>query len=321
MTKSMIAQSAKYGMGTIIANRVFGELAEEALKAAEKETARLEEILSRFIPDSDISRINKSAGIKDEVIGSETYEVLSRAVEFSQCSQGCFDITVGPVMDLWRSSREAVKPPEEAKLRQILYLVNYHDLVFEPDKKAVSLKKAGQSLDLGGIGKGFAADKILEIFRTYNVTSAFTNLGGNVAAIGAKPDGSPWRIGIRHPRQDHNLIGVVSVINKSVVTSGDYQCYFIGSNGKRYHHILDPQTGYPAESELISVTVAAESSLAADALSTILFTTGMKTGLELLKLFPGTEAIFIDINLKVYVTQGLQAYFQTCDDIKMNILY
>ena len=320
LNKIMIAQSEYYGMDTVINNKVFGEQAKEALKAAEEETVRLEGMLSRFIPESEISRINSSAGIRYEKVSSETYEVLSRAVEFSKCCQGCFDVTVGPLVNLWRNSRDVLKPPDEFKIRQILPLVDYTNLVLDPCERAVSLKKAGQSIDLGGIGKGSAADKILEVFKKYEVSSAFTNFGGNVAAIGAKPDGSPWRIGIQHPRQENSLIGVVYVVNKSVVTSGDYQRYFTDSNGKRYHHILNPNTGYPSESGLISVTIVADSSVAADALSTVMFIAGMNKGIELLKSFQGTEAIFINMNLTVYVTRGLKDYFQTTEGIRINIL-
>lgn len=140
-------------------------------------------------------------------------------------------------------------------------------------------------------------------------------------ALGTKPDGSSWRVGIQHPRQENTLIGLVSVANKAVVTSGDYQRYFIGSNGKRYHHILDPSTGYPAEkSGLVSVTVVADSSTAADALSTILFVTGMEKGLELLRQFSGAEAIIIEMDLQVHVTAGLKECFQAGEGINVNIL-
>jgi FAD:protein FMN transferase len=158
------------------------------------------------------------------------------------------------------------------------------------------------------------------VFKKYGVSSAYTNIGGNVVALGTKPDGSPWRVGIQHPGQENRLIGLVSVTDKAVVTSGDYQRYFIGSNGKRHHHILNPSTGYPAESGLVSVTIVADSSMAADALSTILFIAGMKKGIELLKRFSGVEAIFVDIDLQVHITAGLKEYFQAGEGIRVNIL-
>jgi FAD:protein FMN transferase len=186
--------------------------------------------------------------------------------------------------------------------------------------KTAGLKRPGQSIDLGGIGKGYDGDKFVEVFRKYGVSSAFTNLGGNVVALGAKPDGSPWRIGIRHPRQGDGLIGAVSVMNKAVVTSGDYQRYFLDAVGKRHHHILDPRSGYPADSGLMSVTVVAENSMDADALSTIVFITGMEKGLGLLEQFKATEAIVVDTDLMVYVTDGLKESFQVVEGINAGIL-
>ncbi len=320
MKQTTPEQSIKYGMGTVISSKVFGKQAKEALRAADEEVVRLEGLLSRFLPKSEISRINNSAGICYEKISSETYEVLSKAYEFSKCCQGYFDVTAAPLVDLWRSARVKVKPPYKAEIKRIQKLVDFTNLVLDPCDKAVYLKKTGQSIDLGGIGKGFAADLILEVFKKYQVTDAFINFGGNVAAIGTKPEGCPWRIGIQHPRIENSLIGVVAVVNKSVVTSGDYQQYFIGRNSKRYHHILNPFTGYPSESGLVSATIIAGSSLTADALSTIMFIVGIKKGIALLKSFPGVEAILIDMDLQVYITRGLQEQFQAAEGVETNIL-
>jgi thiamine biosynthesis lipoprotein len=309
-----------FGMGTVMAHRLFGGRAEEALQAVQAEAVRLEGLLSRFIPESDVGRLNRSAGAGPERVSDETYEVLARAAAFSQHCPGLFDVTVGPLIDLWRGRGESREPPDGAAIRRALSLVDHVCLELSPRERTARLKKPGQSVDLGGIGKGFAADRFLEVFRRYGVTSAFTNLGGNVAALGAKPDGYPWRVGIRHPRKDGELIGAVSVADRSVVTSGDYQRCFIGSDGKRYHHILDPVTGYPAESGLVSVTVVAESSMDADALSTVLFVAGREKGLALLKEYPGTDAVLVDGDLRVTITAGLKDSFQAADDIDTEIL-
>ncbi len=320
MNSTTATQSMNLGMNTVMTHKAFGKHAEEALRAVRTEAVRLEELLSRFIPGSEISRINMFAGIKSERLSDETYEVLSHSVEFSRLCQGIFDVTIGPLVTLWNNGKETLKPPEDSRIRQVLPLVDYTGLLLDTCKKTAGLQRKGQSIDLGGIGKGFAGDKFSEVFKKYGISSAYTNIGGNVVALGTKPDGSPWRVGIQHPRQENSLIGLVSVADKAVVTSGDYQRYFVDSNGKRYHHILDPSTGYPAESGLISVTIVADSSMAADALSTILFVGGMNRGIELLKAFPGTEAILIDKNLLVYVTPGLKDYFQADEGISVNIL-
>ncbi|TEB14652.1 Thiamine biosynthesis lipoprotein ApbE precursor [Pelotomaculum sp. FP] len=317
MTRTVDAQSTDLGMGTVMTHRASGKYAEEALRAVGNEAVRLEELLSRFRPGSEISRINRSAGLKGEKLSADTYEILSCAIEFSRTCQGFFDVTVGHLVKLWGSFQNTSKPPEELRIKQILPLVDYTGLVLDPCEKAARLQKAGQSVDLGGIGKGFAGDKFLEVFKKYGVSSAFTNIGGNVVTLGTKPDGSPWRVGIQHPRLEDSLMGFVSVVDKAVVTSGDYQRYFIDSNGKRHHHILDPSTGYPAESGLVSVTIVADSSTVADALSTILFVAGMGKGLGLLRRFPGAEAIIVDMGLQVYVTEGLRNCFQAGEGINV----
>jgi thiamine biosynthesis lipoprotein len=313
-------ESMNYGMSTVMTHKAFGGHAEEALEAVRYEAARLERLLSRFNPDSEVSRINRSAGIKCVKISEDTYNVLSRAVEFSKYCHGLFDVTIAPLVDLWSSCRNTCIQPDALRIRQVLSLVDYNCLLLDPCNKTAGLRKNGQSIDLGGIGKGYAGDKFLEVFRKYGVSSAFTNIGGNVAALGTKPDGSPWRIGIRHPRQEGSLIGLVSAAGKAVVTSGDYQRYFTGNDGKRYHHILDKATGYPAQSGLVSVTVVADNSMDADALSTILFVAGMNKGIEILKSFPGTEAVLIDSNLTAYITKGLKGSFHAEKGINVEIL-
>ena len=255
-------------------------------------------------------------------VSSETYEVLTSAVGFSEQLEGLFDITVGPLIDLWDGCKVSRKPPPRAIIQSVLPLINYRDIIFAfaPDRKTVALKKTGQSIDLGGVGKGYAADRILAVFAAFGIKSAFTNFGGNVAAIGTKPDGSNWRVGIRHPRQEDALIGAVSIASKSVVTSGDYQRYFMGSDGRRYHHILNPATGYPSESGLISATVVAGSSMVADALSTALFVAGLHQGASFLAAIPGTEAILITQDLQIHITPGLTDSFVAQKGINVNII-
>jgi len=304
------AQVTQSAMGTVMAHSATGALAEDALAAVCGEVARIEALLSRFLPGSDVSRVNRSAGVKSEKVSPETFEVLSQAVVFSRRCPGCFDVTIAPLVDLWRAGKESLVQPDEASIRQALPLVNDLDVILDPRERTAGLRHAGQAIDPGGIGKGFAGDRILEVFKEYGIASAYSNLGGNVVTLGAKPDGSPWHVGIQHPRQEDRLIGSVAVINQTVVTSGDYQRCFTDRQGRRHHHILDPQTGHPAQSGLISVSIITEKSLAADALSTILFVAGMEKGLEILKSFPETEAVLVDSDLRVSATPGLRGRFQ-----------
>lgn len=308
------------GMNTLMIHKAYGRYAKEALQAVHKEAVRLEEQLSCFIPDSEISRINNVAGKSYAKISRETYDLLAQAVDYSRCSSRLFDITIGPLVRVWRSYRNTLRPPDASLMKEAMSLVNYQEISFEPKDISASLMRNGQSIDLGGIGKGYAGDKFIEVFRSFDIDSAYTNIGGNVVTVGSRPDGTPWRIGIQHPRSENSLIGMVSVIDKAVVTSGDYQRYFIGKDGIRYHHIIDPTTGYPAKAGLLSTTIVSDNSMRADALSTILFIAGIDRGLAILKQFPGTEAIFIDYDLKVYITAGLAESFKASPEAEVYVL-
>lgn len=319
MNHTSVAESANFGMNTEMIHKVFGEYAQEALIAGKAEIARLEQSLSRFLSGSEVSRINESAGIRPVKISNENYEVLSNAIRFSEISDGLFDITIGPLIDLW-DYKHATEAPEEARIQQVLPFVNYCDLLLNPLGKTAKLRKPGQIIDLGGIGKGFASDRFIEILREFGITSAFTNIGGNVSTLGNKPDGSPWCVGIRDPRHNGRLLGAVLVTDKAVVTSGDYERYFIDREGERRHHILNPITGYPTQSGLISVTIIADRAMTADALSTIVFAAGIERGRELLAVYPGTEAVLVDDCQRVYITRGLINCYQSIEYMETHII-
>lgn len=315
-----MAQVTRPAMGTVMTHRAFGAQPEKSLHAVCAEVARIEGLLSRFLPGSDISRVNGWAGVRSEKVRAETYEVLSQAVEFSQGFPGCFDVTIQPLISLWRGAQESLLEPDAASIEWLLPLVNYRDLRLDPWEMTAGLAHVGQCIDLGGIGKGFAGDRIVEIYREYGISSAYSNLGGNVVTVGTRPDGNPWQIGIQHPRQETGLIGAVSVVNETVVTSGDYQRCFTDAEGERHHHILDPTTGYPAQAGLISVTIVTGRSAMADPLSTSVFVAGMAQGLTFLDGLPDTEAILVDVNLNVYITRGLADRFQPAEGVEMMIL-
>jgi FAD:protein FMN transferase len=320
LENKLAAQTTHCAMGTVMTHKAFGVFAEDSLEMVQREIAWLEGLFSRFLPDSEISRINRSAGIQRERVSPETFELLSNALEFSRDFPGTFDVTIAPVVRLWHEARKTLAQPDETSLRRALALVNDRDLILDPQEMTAGLRNVGQSIDLGGIAKGFAGDRILEVFKEFGVCSAYSNLGGNVVTLGAKPDGSPWRIGIQHPRQENRIIGSVSVVSQSVVTSGDYQRFYTDRRGIRRHHILDPRSGYPAEAGWISVSVVCERSLTADALSTLLFVAGREKALEFLADLPQTEAIFVDPDLRVYVTAGLRTRFQADQGIEVKIL-
>jgi thiamine biosynthesis lipoprotein len=192
-------------------------------------------------------------------------------------------------------------------------LVNYRDILFDDINSSVMLKHNGQAIDLGGIAKGYAADQVRDIFLKHGINSALIDLGGNIYALGNKPDGTPWKVGIQNPfLQRGQSLGILKVKNKSVVTSGNYEKYFI-RDGKRYHHILDPRTGYPSESSIISATIISDNSLDGDGLSTGIYILGVKQALELIETLDGIEAILVTDDKKAYVTNGINDYFELTD--------
>lgn len=304
-----------FAMGTVISQKVYGANGQTAIDETMKKIKDLEALLTINAPGGDINKLNENAGKNNVELNPETVKIIKKAQQVSVLSNGAFDITIGPVVKSWGigTPDEHIPPAEE--LQKLLPLVNYKDVYV--DENSASLKKAGQMVDLGGIAKGYAGDVALDIYKKNGIQSAFINIGGNVVTLGNKPDGSQWRVGIRNPRpsgdQGGEIVGTVSVTGKAVVTAGDDQRYF-EKDGQRYHHILDPHTGYPAKSDLMSVTLITDSSFDADALDTAVFILGLEKGKELIRKYGGIEAVFITTDKKIYVTEGLKENFQFQDD-------
>lgn len=302
-----------YAMGTLITQRLFGAGAQKATDEAIFELRRLENIMSFFIDGSDISRLNSMAGISSLQISPETFEVIDKAVIFSNISSGAFDITIAPVVKRWGIMSPHQQVPSGTEIEELVKLVDYHCVKIDKNKFEAYLEKKGQMVDLGGIAKGYAADRIIDIYRKNSISSAFVNLGGNVMVLGTRQDGSFWRVGIQNPRGELNeIIGFIQLKDKTVVTSGDYQRFFI-VGGVRYHHIIDPGTGYPASSGLISATIVTDRSINADALSTAVFILGADKGIQMLNHIENTDAVLISEDGTVSVTAGLRDSFFLTD--------
>lgn len=300
-------------MGTIITQKIYGKNAQKAAIKAEEEIKELESLMSFFLETSEVSKINKNAGLSEVQVSSDVLYVLNRAKYFSEISDGAFDITIGPVAKLWGIFTDKAKIPSKEEITYALKFTGYEDISINNGLGSVMLKKAGESVDLGAIAKGYAADKVIDIYKQYNIESAFVNLGGNVMVLGTKPDGTPWRIGIQNPILERGLcLGAVNAIGKTIVTSGDYVRY-IEKDNKKYHHILDPRTGYPADSRLISTTIVSEKSIGADAISTAIFILGLDEGMKLINSMKDMEAIFITKNKEIHVTEGLKKDFHFFD--------
>ncbi|MCJ7806719.1 MAG: FAD:protein FMN transferase [Clostridia bacterium] len=293
-------------MDTSVELRFTGGSSKDAVLIREDvvhEMERLEALFSRSIAGSDVSLINDSAGLRPVRVDSEVLYVTERAVIYAGLSEGAFDPTIAPLIDLWGFLGQNYRVPTAVERIKSLPLVDYTLIEVDEKQTTVYLQHQGMSLDLGGIAKGFIVDQALQVLMTAGVEHAFINAGGDIGLIGSKPDGSPWRIGVRHPRDEEKIIAVLPAIGGAVVTSGDYQRVF-EEEGVSYHHILDPETGLPAR-ELISVTIIAQTAIEADALSTAVFVLGSARGMALIEQLPGVEGILITPELKILVSSGL----------------
>ncbi|MHB8126245.1 MAG: FAD:protein FMN transferase [Desulfitobacteriaceae bacterium] len=307
-------KSDGFALGTIISQVIYGANAQKASDEVLAKMKYLEALMTINAPGGDINKLNENAGKGYVDLNPETVSVLKSARKISELSGGAFDITVAPVVKSWGIGTDKPQVPTNETLEKLVSLIDYTDVYVDEARNRASLQKSGQMVDLGGIAKGYAGDVTIETYKKNGIKSAFINLGGNVVALGSKPDGSSWGIGIQNPRSENGeIVGFVNVSDKAVVTSGDYQRYF-EKDGKRYCHIIDPHTGYPADSGLMSVTIIATSSIEADGLSTSAFILGLDKGMELVKRYGQAEAIFITSDKKIYVTQGLQGNFQLKDE-------
>lgn len=268
------------------------------------EIERLEKLLSRSVAGSDVYRINKKAGIEPVAVNPETFYVAEQAISFAALSGGAFDPTIAPVTDLWGFfSGQDYRVPGEDEIEIALSYVDYEMVELDPRAGTVYLPHENMGLELGGIAKGYIVDRALDIFIKKGIEHAYVN-AGDIGLLGTRPDGLPWRIGIRHPRDKSQIIAVLSLADRGIDTSGDYERAF-EKDGIKYHHILDPATGMPA-SGLASVTVVAETTLEADVLSTAAFVLGTDRGLALVESIPGVEAVFCTPELEITVSSGLE---------------
>jgi FAD:protein FMN transferase len=300
-------------MNTVVYQKVYGINGAIVAENVSKELQRIDSLWSPTRTGNIIYQIRKSSGTVPLSADKDTVNVCRQAKIFGALSRGTFDITSDPLIRLWRDAAQKKLPPPPDEVKNARDLVCIGDLQIGPDE-TISLARKGQGINLGGIGKGYAADRCREIYQNAGVKHAVINIGGNVLVINSKPDGSPWRIGIKDPLDTNGrLIGFVEAFDCSVVTSGDYERYFDYTDThnvtKRFHHILNPQTGYPAETNIASVTVMADSSCRCDALSTAAFVLGVDEGRRLCSLFDNTDALFISKNGSIEMTEGMAKKF------------
>jgi len=300
-----------FTMDTIITMTAYGANGQEAIDAATKEINRLNALWSIGSPNSEISQIND---IGSGQISTDTASLLQTAVTAYRQTDGLFDCTIYPLMELWGFTSQQYYVPEQEEITALLPLVDGSSVTVR-DNHAVTLAP-GQKIDLGGIAKGYASARMMEIFQEYGVKSAIVSLGGNIQTLGKRPDRKKWRVGIQDPNgTTGEYLATLEVENKAVITSGGYERYFI-ENNRAYTHILDPRTGYPAETDLLSVTVVSSDGAQADALSTALYIMGKEKAVEYWKAHATEfDLVLVDDTNALYVTDGIKNEFSSEQEI------
>lgn len=306
-----------FAMDTYMTVTCYGERAEDAVAAAQAEIERLDDLLSIGKVDSEISRINRDGS---GVMSEDTNTMVTEALRLYDTTGGAFDITVYPLMDLWGFTTGNFAVPDAQELSALLAQCGSDKLTVNGDTIMLA---EGQGIDLGGIAKGYTSGRLMEIFEEYDLVGAVVSLGGNVQCYRTKTDGSLWRCGIQDPQDPENgsaYLGVVSVADRAVITSGAYERYFVDeATGTMYHHILDPKTGYPAESGLLSVTVVSADGMLADGLSTSCYVMGLEQSVEYWRNYGADfDLILMDENGEVYVTEPLSGQFTS--DYKKHVI-
>ena len=284
-----------FAMDTVMTAAVYGSA--DALDAVEAETYRLDALFAAQKDDSEIAAVNDGA----EVVSEETAALLRRALEIAAETNGAYDPTVYPLMRAWGFTDGNYRVPADAELDALLQTTGWTEV--SVDGTTASLPE-GFALDLGGIGKGYAAGRCKEILKAHGVTSALLSLGGNVSALGSKPDGTAWTVAIENP-DGGAYLGTVQITDQCVVTSGGYQRYFTGPDGTVYQHILNPKTGWPVQGDLLSVTIVADNGTMADAYSTALYVMGREAAQDFWRQNGGFDMVLITKDGQVLYTPGL----------------
>ncbi|WP_410770941.1 FAD:protein FMN transferase [Fontibacillus sp. BL9] len=262
--------------------------------------------ISRTNPDSEIHQVNAQAGIAPVEVSPDTFELVSLAVDYAKKTNGLLDPSIGPLVSLWNIGHEGAHVPPAEEIAAAQQLTDYRKIELNPEKHEIYLQAKGMEIDLGSYGKGYAADAIYDYLAEQDFHSAIIDLGGNIFAMGSKPGGKTWNVGIQDPDQERgNPIGSVRIKDKTVVTAGIYERFFI-EDGKLYQHIIDPRSGYPVDNNISSVTIVTDRSTDADTMDTSLLIMGIEEGLKFAENTPNTEVLFITKDKKLYATSGFK---------------
>ena len=304
--ESAVVIRAQMQMGTLVKITAVAKrasVAQAAATAGFAEIHRLEELLSTWIPASELSRVNVSAGVMPVSVSPETMTVVQGAIQAAEMTDGGFNIAIGPAVDAWRVTEDQ-RIPTESELEALRPLVDLQAVHADVKKQTIFLEKAEMRIDVGGIGKGYAADQAVMAMKKVGASAGVVALSGDIKTFGQLPGGRKFPVGIQHPRKEGEVLAFIDLENEAISTAGDYERYF-ERDGVRYHHILDPKTLQPAR-RCQSVTVIAREGMLADGLDTGIFVMGVESGMRLVEALPDVEAVIVDREGVVHVSSGLR---------------
>lgn len=301
-----------FAMDTYMSLKVYSN-DETILDISQEKISQLEKLFSVTDENSDLWKINNSNG-KKVSISYETTEILQKSLKVCNSTNGALDISIYPVLKEWGFTTDTYQIPTQERIDSLLENVNYKNISL--DGNSITIPNDYQ-IDLGSVAKGYTGDCLMDIFKDNGVQSAIVNLGGNVQTYGTKPDGSLWNVAIKNPFSPNEEMCIVSTSNKAIITSGNYERYFVGDDGNYYWHILDTTTGYPADNGLVSVTIIGDSGVMCDALSTALFVMGTEKAIKYWQNNPSFDMILVSNDKIIYFTQGLKNSFKNISS--MNI--
>ncbi len=291
------------------------ELAATAARAAFGEIERIENLMSPRLAESDVSRINARAVVEPVRVSADTLAVIALSQEVSRLTGGAFDASFASLGRLWDFSKEPFSPPEKSEVLRLLPLVNYKNILLDNKRLTVRFVRKGMRIGLGGVAKGYAVGKAIEAMKRLGIENAIVEAGGDLHVIGSK-FGNPWRVGLMHPREKSIILTLALQGGESIVTSGDYE-RFAMYKGIRYHHIIDPATGFPAKG-LSSVSIIAKDPALSDALATALFVMGKEKAIEFVSKRKDLKAILIDPELRIYASKELKGRIAPVNKIVIN---
>ena len=290
-------------MGTLVEITVI-PANEKAIREAFEALKKVDALMSTYKEDSEISILNREGKAQ---VSEETLEVIEDAIKFSELTDGAFDITCRPLINLWKKAKKEEKVPTEEEIEEAISLVGYQRIILEGNQ--IRLEKKGMQIDLGGIAKGYAVDKAIEALKKNNIKRALVNAGGDLYALGTDRQGEKWQIGVQDPREEDKIIDIIKVKDRAVATSGDYRRYFT-LEGKRFSHIVNPKTGLTVQDVPMSVTIIGSDATTTDALSTGVFVLGPEEGMKLIESLPEVEGMIISEGMKKLTSEGWEEFLE-----------